>query len=377
MQSLNALKIVESCNYAIGVMVDVNQDKVTVQLSGISASMLRCLWARAQLSREYSSLFYDEKAIELVEKIEYDFSTSDTPFEGIMFNISRKGNVPEFDLFTLRARQFDEKAKAYITEHPHASVVNIGAGLDTTFYRVDNGLIDWYDLDLPAVIDVRRQLLPEPDRVTYIAKSLFDPSWCKDIKHTEDGVFMIAGGIFMWFEKSQVQQFFSMLADNFPGEEIVFNVIPQSDDGVGAWIDLVPPEQRDKMEAAWAEALKDWWEKAPQDQKDTVYDMIAVLNIPTKPKGKGWADIEAWWNQLSTKEKEEALRDFMKSSCSGFMKWTLEDANEITKWDNRITVVDQFPLYRNIPRDSLSEKIRRLMDYSDESGRSSIIHARV
>jgi len=117
----------------------MQHDKVKVQLSGISASMLGCLWGRAQLSKEYSSLFYDEKAIELVEKIDYDFSTSDVPFEDMWFNISRKVNLPEFGLFTLRAKQFDEKAKTYVAEHPNASVVNIGAGLDTTFYRVDNG----------------------------------------------------------------------------------------------------------------------------------------------------------------------------------------------------------------------------------------------
>ena len=117
----------------------MKQDKVKVKLSGMSASMLGCLWGRAQVSKEYSSLFYDAKAVELVEKIDYDFSASDVPFEGIMFNISRKLNLPEFGLFTLRAKQFDEKAKAYIAEHPYASVINIAAGLDTTFYRVDNG----------------------------------------------------------------------------------------------------------------------------------------------------------------------------------------------------------------------------------------------
>jgi O-methyltransferase involved in polyketide biosynthesis len=98
----------------------MNGGKVKGKLSGVLVSMLRCLWARAQLSKEYSSLFYDEKAIEFAEKIDYDFSTSDMPFEGIMFNISRKGNVPEFGLFTLRAKQFDEKVKAYIAEHPRA-----------------------------------------------------------------------------------------------------------------------------------------------------------------------------------------------------------------------------------------------------------------
>ncbi len=58
-------------------------DKVKVELSDITASMLGCLWGRAQLSKEYSSLFYDEKAIELVERIDFDFSASDVPFVGI------------------------------------------------------------------------------------------------------------------------------------------------------------------------------------------------------------------------------------------------------------------------------------------------------
>jgi O-methyltransferase involved in polyketide biosynthesis len=357
-------------------MVDMHQGKVKVKLGGISASMLGCLWGRAQLSKQYSSLFYDEKAIELVEKIDYDFSTSDVPFEDIWFSISLKDNLPEFGLFTLRAKQFDEKAKTYIAEHPNASVVNIGAGLDTTFYRVDNGLIQWYDLDLPAVIDIRRQLLPEPDRVTYIAKSLFDPSWCKDI-NTDNGVFMIAGGVFMWFEKSQVQQFFSMLADNFPGGEIVFNFRSRSDDSVDAWIDMFPPEQRDAMRAAWAEALKEWWEKAPQDQKDKLNDTIIALKTPKKPKGKEWSDIEAWWDQLSAKEKEEVMAGFMTFFRGGVGRWALEDTSEFTKWDSRITVIGQFPMFKNIPRDSLSADMRQLMDYSDERERSSIIHLRV
>jgi O-methyltransferase involved in polyketide biosynthesis len=355
----------------------MNQDKVKVKLSGISATMLGCLLGRAQLSKEHSSLFYDAKAIELVERIDYDFSASDMPFEDIWFNISRKINLPEFGLFTIRAKQFDDKVKAYIAERPYASVINIAAGLDTTFYRVDNGTVHWYDLDLPAVIEIRKQLLPEPDRVTYIAKSLLDPSWFEDVTYTEDGVFMIAGGALGWFEEAQVKQFFSMLADNFPDGEIVFDAMSRLDGGFRTWIGMFPPEQQDAMRAAMVEALKDWWEKAPQDQKDEVTDMIARLKTPTKPKGKEWSDLEAWWKQLSDTEKEEAVRDLMTAFRGGVGMWALEDANEFTKWDGRITVLDQFPLFKNIPRDSLSADMRRLMDYSDKSGRSSIFHLRV
>jgi len=354
----------------------MQQDKVKVKLGDVSQTLLAPLWGRAQLSREHSSLFYDAKAIELVEKIDYDFSTSDVPFMGILFTAALKDNVSLFSLGSLRAKQFDDKIRAYITEHPRASVISLGAGLDTTFYRVDNGTIHWYDLDLPAAIDIRKQLLPEPDRVTYIAKSLLDPSWCKDVEHTEEGVFMIAGGLFYYFEESQVKQFFSMLADNFPGDEIVFDVESGSDDCFGAWMNIFPPEQRDSMRAAWPEALKAWWEKAPQDRRDKLNDMIIAFKIPTKPKGKEWADLEAWWDQLSDKEQEGAIVGFMTSFSVGVSMWTLKDASEFAKWDTRITVIDQFPLYRNIPRDSLSAEMRRFMDYNDEGG-SSIIHLRV
>jgi O-methyltransferase involved in polyketide biosynthesis len=284
-----------------------------------------------------------------------------------------------FGLIAPMVKLFDDKIKTYIAEHPHASVVNIGSGLDATFYRVDNGLIHWYDLDLPAGIDVRKQLLPEPDRVTYIAKSLLDSSWCKDIKHTEDGVFMIAEAVLQFFEESEMKQFFSMLADNFPDGEIVFTAPSRPDGGFRTWINMFPPEQRDAMRAAWAEALKDWWEKAPQDQKDKVTDMIAALKTPTKPKGKEWSDLEAWWNQLSDNEKEEAVRDLMTAFCGRIGTWALEDANEIAKWDNRITVIDQPSLFKNIPRDSLSADMQRLMDYSEESGglNMNVFHLRV
>lgn len=59
-------------------------------------------------------------------------------------------------------------------------------------------------------------------------------------------------------------------------------------------------------------------------------------------------------------------------------KFPLEDAKKMTKWDKRITVIDHFPLFKDIPRDpSLSLSIRQFMDYTDEKGRIKIVHVRV
>jgi hypothetical protein len=253
--------------------------------------------------------------------------------------------------------------------------VNLGAGLDTTFYRVDNGLIHWYDLDLPEVIDVRRQLLPEPDRVTYIAKSIFDQSWYTDVRHTEGGVFMIAGGLLHWLDELRVKQLFLMLADNFPGGEIVFNF--SRPEHLGRWADILSSKQRDALKAATLDTIREWWKKAPQDRKRLLTDTIAALDLPTKPKGETWSDLEAWLKQLSGKETVEMMRGFMRSFRSGADAWALEDAREIEKWDRRITVIEQVPMFKGVSRDSVDANVRRYMDYSDESAMSSIVRVRV
>ena len=155
-----------------------------VDLHDVEATLLAPLWARAKFSREYPSIFNDEKAIALVDQLEYDSSPKEAALrlEGVL-------------VMAARAKQFDDKIRAYLDERPKASIINVGAGLDTTFYRADNGLLRWYDLDLPNVIEIRRKLLPEPERTTYIAGSLLDAGWCADIEHTKNGVFIFAEGV--------------------------------------------------------------------------------------------------------------------------------------------------------------------------------------
>jgi O-methyltransferase involved in polyketide biosynthesis len=158
--------------------------RMKIDFHDVEATLLAPLCARAIFSREFPSIFNDAKAIELVDQIDHDFSTK-------VAALGLEGTIA----IVARAKQFDDKIRAYVNEHQQASVINVGAGLDTTFYRVDNGLLQWYDLDLPNVIDTRRRLLPEEDRTTYLAGSLFDARWCESVRDKENGVFMLAGGV--------------------------------------------------------------------------------------------------------------------------------------------------------------------------------------
>jgi O-methyltransferase involved in polyketide biosynthesis len=186
---------------------------MAIGLDTVEETLFIPLWCRAQASKKYPSLLYDPKAVELVETIDYDFSPIAEKFDAL-YKLSS----------VVRAKHLDDQTRAYIAEHPRASVINLGAGLDTGFCRVDNGLIQWYDLDLPNVIALRQQLIPETGRTHYIAKSLFDMSWCNEIKHTNGGVFIVSAAVLMYFEEPQVRQFFSSLADELPGAEMVFNI---------------------------------------------------------------------------------------------------------------------------------------------------------
>jgi len=238
-----------------------------IRLKNVEETLLLPLWSRTQVSREYSSWFSDTKAIELVEKIDYDFSKlGENLFQSLFM--------------TARAKQFDDKIKSFIGAHPNASVINLGAGLDTMFYRVDNGLVHWYDLDLPNVIALREQLLPRTDRITYIPKSIFDSSWCNDIKDVENGVFIVACGVLAFFKESQIKQLFSMLVNYFPNGEVVFDTSTKLGNIFSNW-----GLRRAGMKRATTRwTLKDAKKLTKWDKRIQVVDQFPYFNsIPRDP----------------------------------------------------------------------------------------------
>ena len=63
---------------------------------------------------------------------------------------------------------------------------------------------------------------------------------------------MIAEAVLLIFEESEIKQFFSMLADNFPDGEIVFDAPSKPlftllGSDLGALFDMFPQEQRDAI----------------------------------------------------------------------------------------------------------------------------------
>jgi O-methyltransferase involved in polyketide biosynthesis len=130
----------------------------------------------------------------------------------------------------LKSREFDRFAQDFLRRHPDAVVVHIGCGLDTRFERTcagqaDEGRVEWYDLDLPDVIELRRKLIGgEGERHHFLAGSVLEDAWLEVVEaHHQRPFLFLAEGVFMYFTEAQVKSLVLRLKERFPGAELVFD----------------------------------------------------------------------------------------------------------------------------------------------------------
>lgn len=191
--------------------------KIKIQLGRVQETLLLPLVSRAKETQYKNPLLNDTKAVELFEQLDVDRKK-------LLRNITEIG----IHGLAYRAYKMDEAIKTFLQKNPNGKILDIGAGLDTTYYRCDNGKALWYDLDLPDSIALRTQLLPPPnDRVKYIAKSMLDYSWINDIGDISNGLFITVPGVLPYFKEEDVKAFLTTIAHQLRGAEIMFDVISQ------------------------------------------------------------------------------------------------------------------------------------------------------
>jgi len=187
----------------------------SLNLSGVAETALFPVYIRAIETQRADALLRDDCAVALVEQNPVAFS----PIKQVRIDEEDQASL------ILRNREVDRFAQDFLARHPEAMVVHIGCGLDARFERVDNGRVEWYDLDLPEIIALRRKYIgSERERYHLIACSMFDREWTDIVSsNSQPPSLFLAEGVFMYFEESQVKSLVRMLRDCFPGAELVFD----------------------------------------------------------------------------------------------------------------------------------------------------------
>ena len=126
------------------------------------------LYLRAYESRSPRPILGDHAAAEAVERIDYDFKRV------------HRAAVPWSNqyLVVLRAKKLDDWSTDFLHRHPDAVVLHLGCGLDTRAMRIQPPpTVQWFDLDQPGVIELRRKLYDDTDTYHMIGSSVTDPEW--------------------------------------------------------------------------------------------------------------------------------------------------------------------------------------------------------
>jgi O-methyltransferase involved in polyketide biosynthesis len=193
----------------------MNRD-LKIDLGAVEETLILPLWARAKDAEKRDPIVNDAYARDIVDKIDYDFTKIETKY---MENHQL--------VWSIRAYQFDNKVRYFLKDKNNPIVINIGAGLDTTYKRVDNGSVLWVNIELPDVAALRQKLIPDSEREMTIAKSVFDFSWMDDLapQTQERSLLFMAAGVLCYFEPYEVEILFRKLADAYPGAHILFDAM--------------------------------------------------------------------------------------------------------------------------------------------------------
>lgn len=180
-------------------------------LGGVSETMLLTLWGRAEAARRRRNDFDDPRAIEAIDGLSIDFS-------------GRYGRPSPGPM--IRAKWSDSLIRQFLARNPRAFVLALGEGLETQFWRVDNGLLEWCSVDLPEAISFRRRVLPSHERNTSIEGSVTELQWLESIP-VDRPTLITANGLLMYLTRPDVVRLLQALAAKFQSTEILFDTIPE------------------------------------------------------------------------------------------------------------------------------------------------------
>lgn len=179
-------------------------------LTGVPATMMWTLRNRAIEAARPDTTFDDPLAVGLYETLDY-------PYE----NFGKPGQS-----HALRAQAFDDEIRAFLAAHPDGTVVALGEGLQTSYWRIGDPDVRWVSIDLPEVVALRRQLLPDEPNVTTLAVSALDRSWMDHVD-TGRGVFVSAEGLLMYLPPDESLSLIGDCARRFPGGRMMFDSVPK------------------------------------------------------------------------------------------------------------------------------------------------------
>ena len=208
-----------------------------MNITGVSKTAINTLIIRAVETVDKRSKLNDPMAVELLELLMIKASAAEKKWisrwkkrYASPFSRNRKS-------VTQRVNRIDEIANAYISKNSPCTVINLGCGLDTRFWRINSSDCRYIELDLPEVIEVKKDLFG--NRISYelIDCSVLDAAWIETANLTgKRNILFIAEGLIYYLPKDEVVNLFQRISQSVNNSQFVFDNIPDMfTKGVWKW----------------------------------------------------------------------------------------------------------------------------------------------
>jgi O-methyltransferase involved in polyketide biosynthesis len=194
-----------------------------IGIGDIAHTAFITLYCHALETLSDNPILVDPKSVEIATELNKTLSLSNDPLDRILVSGTLDKRLVVH--IALRAKKYDDYVQDFLRRSPNGVVVNIGCGLDSRFLRIDNGHVIFYDLDVPEVIAIKKTFFTEIERYHFIASSILDYDWMVPVLKHNGPFLFLAEGVFMYLDRVDVRSLVLKLQEQFPGSELVCEVI--------------------------------------------------------------------------------------------------------------------------------------------------------
>jgi methyltransferase (TIGR00027 family) len=192
-------------------------------LTEVSETALITLRSRVVESEKNPPLLKDPVGRELLDAL-----MKELPGELSKRILSRKLSTILTLHIALRARKYDRLCREFLQEYPDGLIVNLGSGFDTRFWRLGGGDLNYLELDLPGVMEIKSKLLKERISFPTLMTSVLEEDWVPLVaKQQSEQVLFVAEGLFMYLPRDPVIRTLGRLGDAFHQSRLVMEVVAE------------------------------------------------------------------------------------------------------------------------------------------------------
>jgi O-methyltransferase involved in polyketide biosynthesis len=192
-------------------------------IGDIAATSFLTLYCHALETLSGNPILSDPKSVEITTELNKTLSLSENALDRIL--VSGRPDKRLVVHIAIRAKKYDDYARDFLERFPDSVIVNIGCGFDSRFLRIDNGRVIFYDLDLPEIIEIKKDFFEETERYHCIASSVLDSGWMATVRQHKGPFLFMGEGVFMYLDGQDVRSLVLKIQAKFPGSELVCEVV--------------------------------------------------------------------------------------------------------------------------------------------------------